>query len=77
MDNTNDSEDNWKADNESVMEVHNGSEDSETPEQQIVSASPNVPGLFRPMRQAKKMDEMALMTVNIMQARRNMGLKKK
>jgi hypothetical protein len=49
LDNPNDSEDNWEADNESAMELDNGSEESETPELQNVSAAPNVPGLIRPI----------------------------
>jgi hypothetical protein len=42
-----------------------------------VSAAPNVPGLIRPIRQSKKKVEKALVTVNIMETRRNKGIKKK
>jgi len=46
--NPNDSEDDWKADNESYMEWANGREDSETPGHRNVSSATNVPGLIRP-----------------------------
>jgi len=42
-----------------------------------VSAAPNVPGLIRPLRQSKKKVEKVLLTVNIMEMRRNKGIKKK
>jgi len=50
LDNPSDSEDDWAAENEADMELHNGSEDSEMPEVRIVSPAPNVSGLIRPMR---------------------------
>ena len=77
LDNPNDSEDNWEADDESDMELDNNSEYSETPEQRNVSAASNVSGLNRPIRRSKKKVEKALMKVNIMETRRNMGIKKK
>jgi hypothetical protein len=77
LDNPNDSEDDWEADNESDMELDNCSEVSETLEVRNVSAAPNVPGLIRPIRQSKKKIEKALLTVNIMETRRNKGIKKK
>jgi len=77
LDNANDSEDDWEADNESDMELDNCSEVSETLEVRNVSAAPNVPGLIRPIRQSKKKVEKALLTVNIMEMRRNKGIKKK
>jgi len=49
LENPNDSEDDWEADNELDMELDNGSEDSETPEWRNVSAAPNVPGLIQPI----------------------------
>jgi len=76
LDNPNDSEDDWEADNESDMELDNCSEVSETLEVRNVSAAPNVPGLIRPIRQSKKTVEKALVTVNIMEMRRNKGIKK-
>jgi len=77
LDNPNDSEDDWQADNESDMELDNGSEQSETPELRNVSAAPNVPGLIRLILRSKKKVEKALLTVNIMETRRNNGIKKK
>jgi hypothetical protein len=43
LDIPNESEDDWEPDNESNMELDNGSEASETLEQRNVSATPNVP----------------------------------
>jgi hypothetical protein len=43
LDIPNESEDDWEPDNESDMELDNGSEASETLEQRNVSATPNVP----------------------------------
>ena len=77
MDNPNDSEDVWEADNESDMERDNGSEDLETLEQRNLSAAPNVPGLIRSIPWSKNNTEKTLMTVNIMETMRNMGSKKK
>jgi len=77
LDNPTDSENDWEADNEADMELDNGIEDSETLEQQNVSPAPNVPGLIRPKRGSKKTIEKALITVNIMETRRNMGIKKR
>jgi len=77
LDNPNDSEDDWEVDNESDMDLHNGSEVSETLEVRNVSVAPNVPGLIRPIRQSNKKVEQALVTVNIMETRRNKGIKKK
>jgi len=77
LDNPNDSEDDWEADNESDTELDIGSEVSQTLEVQNLSAAPNVPGLIRPIRQSKKKVEKALAMVNIMETRRNKGIKKK
>jgi hypothetical protein len=54
LDNPNDSEDDCAADVESDMDQDNGIEDPESPEQQDVSAMPNVPGLIRPIRKSKR-----------------------
>jgi hypothetical protein len=43
LDDPNDSDDDWEEDNESDMELHNGSEVSETLLVRNVSAAPNVP----------------------------------
>jgi hypothetical protein len=77
LDNPNNSKDDWEADNESDMELDNGSEDSETPEVRNVSAAPNVSGLIRPIGRSKWKVEKALLMVNIMETRRNKGIEKK
>jgi len=77
LDNPNDSEDNWEADNESDMELDNCREDSETRQHRIVSAAPNVPGLIPPTRRSKQKVEKAFMMVNILELRSNKGIKKK
>jgi hypothetical protein len=76
LDNPNNSDDVWEADNESDTDLDNGSEDSETLEVRNVSAAPNVPGLIRPIRRSKKNVEQALLMVNIMETRRNKRIKK-
>jgi len=77
LDNPSHSEDDWEADDESDMKLQHGIENAEPPEQRNVSAAPNVPGLIRPVRRSKKKVEKVLMTVNIMETRRNKGIKKK
>jgi len=75
LDYPNETENNWEADNESDMELDNGSENSETPEQRNVSAVQNGSGLIRPIRWTKKQVEEALLNINIMEMRRNKGIK--
>jgi len=77
LDNPNDSEDDCTADVESDMEQDSGIEDPESPEQQDVSTTPNVPGLIRPIRKSKRHAKKVLVTVNAMETRRNKGVKKK
>jgi hypothetical protein len=77
LDNPHDSEDDWEADNESDMELDNGSEVSETLEVQNVSAARNVSVLIEPIRHSKKKVEKVLLTDNIMETRRDKGIKKK
>jgi hypothetical protein len=77
LDNLNDSEDDWQADNESDLELDNCREDSDTLKVRNVSEAPNVPGLIWPIRQSKNMVEKVLLTVNIMETRWNQGIKKK
>jgi hypothetical protein len=77
FDNPNDSEDEWEADNESEMELDNGSKDSETPELRNVSAAPNVPWLIWSIRRSNKKVEQAVLTVIIMETRNNKGFNKK
>jgi len=77
LDTPNDSEDDCAADGESDMDQDNSMEDPESPEQQDVSAAPNVPELIRPIRKSKRHGEKVLVTVNAMETRRNKGVKKK
>jgi hypothetical protein len=77
LDNPNNSENDWEADNESDMELDNGREVSETLEVRNVSAALNVPGLIRRIPKSKKKVQMALLTVNIMETRKNKGIKNK
>ena len=77
MDNPNDSKDDWEADNESDVELENGSEVSESQEVRNVSVAPDDPVLIWVIRQSKKKVEQALVTVNIMETRSNQGIKKK
>jgi hypothetical protein len=73
LDNANNWEDNWKADDESDLEQANVIEDPETPAQQNVSATPHVRRLIRPSRKSKKWSEMIIITVSVMKPRRNTG----
>jgi len=77
LDNPDDSEQDCAADDESDIEHNNGIEDPECPEQQDVSAAPNVPGLVRPTRKSKRQDEKVLVIVNAVETWRNKGGKKK
>jgi len=76
LDNPNGSEDDCAADDEPNIGPNNGIEDQECPEQQDVSAAPNVPRLVRPTRKSKRQAEMVLVTVNAVETRRNKGGKK-
>jgi hypothetical protein len=77
LDNPNDSEEDCAADDKSDIEHNNGIDDVECPEQQDVSAVPDVPGLVRPIRKSKCQAEKLLVTVNATETRRNKGGKKK
>jgi hypothetical protein len=76
LENPNDSEDDCAADDESDIEHNNGIKDPECPEQQDVSAAPNVPGLIRLTQKSKRQAEKVLVTVNAVETRRNKGGKK-
>jgi len=77
LDNPNDSEEDCAADDDSDVEHNNCIEDPECPEQQDVSAAPNVPRLVRPTRKSKRLAEKVIVTVNAAERRRNIGGKKK
>ena len=76
LDNPNDSSENWEANNESDIQLDNGIEDPNTPEQLDVSAAPNVPRLIRPTERSKKQAEKIFLTVNTITTTRNQGNKK-
>jgi len=77
LNNANDSEEDCTADDDSDIEYTNCLEDPECPEQQNVSATPNVPGYVQPTRKSKRQAEKVLMTVNAAETQRNTGGKKK
>jgi len=77
LDNPNDSEEDCAADNDSDIEHKNCIKDPECPEQQDVSAAPNVPRLVWPIRKSKRQAEKVSVTVNAAEMRRNKGGKKK
>jgi len=71
LDNPNNSEDNWEADNESEIELDNGIRDSVTQEQRDVGAALNVARLIWPTRRSRNKAENVLMTVSTMETRRS------
>jgi len=77
LDNPNDSEDYGAADDKSDIGPNNGIEDPECPEQQDVSAAPNVPGLVRLTRKSNRQAEKVLVMVNAVETRRNKGGRRK
>jgi len=77
LDNPYDSDGDCAADDESDIEHNNGIEDLEYPEQQDVSAMPEVPGLVQPLWKLKRQAEKVLGMVNAVETRRNKGVKEK
>jgi len=75
LDNPNGSEDDCAADIESDVQHDNSIEDPESPEQQDVSAAPNVPGLIRPPQRLKTFAEKVLVMVNAIETWRNKRVK--
>jgi len=69
LDNPNDSEEDCAADDESDMEPKTCIEHPECPEQQDVSAAPNVLGLVRPTWNSKRQAEKVLVMVNAVETR--------
>jgi len=76
-DNPNDTEDDCTADDECDIEQGNGIEGPECPEQQDISAMPNVPRLTLPTRKSKTLAERVFVMANAIEMRRNKGVKKK
>jgi len=73
LDNPNESKDDCDADNESDVELENCFEDPECREQREVCATPNIPGLIRPIGRSQKRTEKGLVTVNATETRRIRG----
>jgi hypothetical protein len=77
LDNPPASEDGCAADDESDIGPNNGIEDPECPEEQDVSATPNVPRFVRPTQMSKREAEKLLVTDIEVETQRNKGGKKK
>jgi len=77
IDHPNNSEVDCMADFGSDIEQDDRIEERECPEQQNVSAGPNVTGLNRPTQRSKTQAEKVLMTVNAKETRRSNRVKKK
>jgi len=75
--NPNESEEDCAADDESDIEPNTGIEDPECPEQQDVSAEPNVPRLVRPTPKSKRQAGKVLVMVNGVETQRKKGGKTK
>jgi hypothetical protein len=77
LDNTNTSEEDCAADDDSDIEHNICIEDPECPQQQDVNIAPNVLGLVRPTRNSKRQAEKVIVTVDAAEMRRNKGGQKK
>jgi hypothetical protein len=77
LDNRNPSEEDCAADDESHIGHNTRIVDPECTEQQDMSTTPNVPGLVRPIRKSKRHAEKVLVTVNVVEMRRNKRGKEK
>lgn len=73
MDNPNDNDDNWEADNEFNIQLDNRIKDAETAKQQHVSAAQNIPGLIQPSWRLDSMAKQVVTTVSKMEMRSNNG----
>jgi hypothetical protein len=71
LDKPNDSEEDCAADDDSDIEHHNCIKDPECPEQQVVSSTPNEPGLVHPTQMSKRQAEKVLVTVNAAETWKN------
>jgi len=75
--NPNDSKDDYETDFEFDREPDHGIENPESPEQRNVSTAPNVPVWIWSSQQLRRQTEMVFMTVNEMEMKKNMRMKKK
>jgi len=69
-------EDDWKADDESKVELDNRIKYPDCPEHCDMSATPIIPGLIQPPWRSMNMAETGLTTGKAMETRRNKGNKK-
>jgi len=76
LDNPNDIEDDRAADDKAAIEQNNDIKDLEYLEQQDMSAVPSVPGMVWPTGKSNRQAEKVLETGNIIERRRNKGVKK-
>lgn len=76
LDDSSESEEDWKADNESHIDQNNDTEDPESTQEWDVSPAPNVSRMIPLWRRSKTKADMVLMTVNTMEAKKNEGNKK-
>jgi hypothetical protein len=77
LDNSNDSEEDCAADDDSDIEHNNCIDDPKCPERQNLSAAPNVRGLVQPTRKSERQAAKVLVTVNAVETQRKKGRKKK
>jgi hypothetical protein len=77
LDDPNDREEDCGTDDDSNIEHNNRLGNPDCPEQQPVSAAPNVPRLVRPTQNSKSQAEKVLVIVNGAEMQRNKGGKKK
>jgi len=73
LDNPIDSKEDCAAGDGTDIEQNNWIDNRECPEQQDLSAVPNVPGLVRPTPESKRQAEKVFVTVNAAEKRRNKG----
>jgi len=75
LDNPNQSEETWVADNESNVELGNGFKDTKTPVLHNVNTAPNFPRLTWTSRRSKKKADQVMIMVNTIETRPNKGNK--
>jgi uncharacterized membrane protein YjjP (DUF1212 family) len=66
----------WKAEDESNIELDNRTEDLNIPQEQDLSSISNVPGLSWPIRKSSTNADKVSMRFNAIETRRYMGNKK-
>jgi hypothetical protein len=76
LDHTNNSKDNWAEDIKSYIEQYIGIENPECPEEQDITAAPNVLQLIWPTQNSQRQAGKVFVTDNPIEMRRNQGVKK-